>query len=147
MCDLLIYRGPHWMDDTNAYALANVWLEKRSGLTSQQIIDAKDELSIKYEARYRKGDIVEIYPEGSIIEKPSPNNKCVALRITGLSHITAKNYLKPLEDENGIIRRRRKFQILWDNLPQAMRDQLRDERFLIVTRQQAIPFIKEHVIG
>lgn len=143
MCDLLIYRGPHWMDDSNAYALAHVWIEN-NGMTAQKVIEAKQKLAIKYQARYRKGDIVEIYPEGIITEKPSLNNKCVALRITGLSHITARNYLEPLKDAQGIIRRNRKFQVLWDDLPQTMRDQLRDERFLIITKAQAISFIKEH---
>ena len=146
MCDLLIYRGPNWMDDSNAYVLAHTWLENRPGLTPEQIMDSKERLIIKYEARYRKGDIVDIYPEGTITERPVPANKCVAIRITGLSHITVRNYLEPLVDEDGIIRRKRKFQILWDDLPQAMKDQLRDERFLIVTRAQAIPFIREHVI-
>lgn len=147
MCDLLIYRGPHWMDDSNAYAKAHNRIEIRTDITPAEIMTLKDELSAKYSCRYRKGDIIEVYPEGRISERPSPNNKCVAIRITGLSHITARNYLEPLKDENGIMRRRRKFQILWDDLPQVMIDQLRDERFLIVTKAQAIPLIKEHIIG
>jgi len=146
LCDLLIYRGPNWMDDSNAYALAHTWLENRPGLTSEEIIRSKDKLILKYEARYRKGDIVDIFPEGTITEKPVPENKCVAIRITGLNHVTARNYLQPLEDANGIIRRKRKFQVLWDDLPQAMKDQLRDQRFLIITKQQAQNYIEEHTV-
>lgn len=144
MCDLLIYRGPNWLDDSNAYALAHYRIEIDSSLTSAQIMKSKDVLSLKYENRYRKGDIIDIYPEGTMTETFSPNNKCVGIRIEGLAYETAKQYLSHLEDAQGVIRRKRKFQVLWDDLPQAMKDKLRDERFLITTKAKAIPFIKEH---
>lgn len=158
MCDLLIYRGPHWMDDSNAYTTAHLRIENNLLLTSSEIIQGKEELTDHYNNRYRKGDIVEVYPEGAITEKPSLNNKCVALRITGLDYETAKKYIEPLteidnritnplQSERRRIKRRRKFQLLWDDLPQVMKDQLRDERFLIVTKQKAIPYIKEHLNG
>lgn len=144
MCDLLIYRGPNWMDDSNAYALAHWRIEHDSSLKPAQIMHSKEMLNLKYERRYRKGDIIDIYPEGTITEKPSPKNKCVGIRIIGLNYETAKQYLSHLEDAQGIIRRKRKFQILWDDMPQNMKDQLRDESFLIISKSKATPFIKEH---
>ena len=133
------------MDDPSKYDESRQWFINGS-LSTIEKARALIKLEKKYNARYQKGDIVGVYPDGTIIEKPSPNSKFVALRITGLSYENAKSYTDPLMSSGHEMARRRKMQLLWNNLPQAMQDDLKNNRYLIVTKEQAIPFLKEHIL-
>lgn len=70
MAEFLIYKGPHWMDK-----LRPAELEER----------LKDPyFAHKYEARYRPGDIVQVYLDGECIEPVSPNSKMRIVKVPGL---------------------------------------------------------------
>lgn len=77
MAEFLIYNTDHWMD--------SVPLEKREKWNSIMLA--------KYDARYRKGDIVEVYSDGRCTEKPSPNSKFVVIKVPGLSFKDAKHLM------------------------------------------------------
>lgn len=124
-----------WADDVISY------------ITPEMIISFKEKLTNKYTSRYQRGDIVSVYPTGTIIEPPSIENKCVALRIPDLSYDNAKSYDSPLYDDQLNMVRKRKYQLLWADLPQTMKDSFIDNRFLITTRSEINPYIQEHLNG
>jgi len=51
MAELLVYRGPHWMDSLTVEQITEL------GKTDKHFAE-------KYAARYRPGDIVEVRPDG-----------------------------------------------------------------------------------
>lgn len=79
MAEFLIYNTTHWMDK---------W-------TPEEVAKLDTKQMAKYNARYRKGDIVEVYPDGRCIEKPSPNSKMAIIKVPGLSFAEAKHLMEP----------------------------------------------------
>ena len=77
--------------------------------------------------RYKAGDVVAVYPDGTCTEEPSENSLMTVIRIDGLSVEDASSLLDGIyvevEDSEGKTRRdmthKRKYNISLDSLPSA----------------------------
>ena len=101
--DLLIYNMDHWMDDSNAYVKAHLRIESDTSLTPSQILKSKGVLTDKYNARYQRGDVVEVGPDGRYANQTNPKFKVVHL--PGVKNL---GYLTEAEmDGQKMVKRRR----------------------------------------
>lgn len=95
-CDLVVYAGPHWMDE--AQAADPVAFAAR--------LKNKD-FAAKYAARNRPGDVIAVYPLGHCTAKPAPASKMRIVRVKGLAYGTAKGvYDRPLMDGATLVAKR-----------------------------------------
>lgn len=86
MAELLIYNKSHWMD----------------ALTPEQVaerVQASPEFQRKYDARYQRGDVVEVREDGYWTEKHGWNKKVFSLFcVRDLSVNDAEKYIESLEE-------------------------------------------------
>ncbi len=80
--EFLVYQGPHWMDELDPLVLAER-LKNPS-------------FARKYESRYRKGDIVAAYPDGTCREPSAAGTKLCIVKFPGVPVEKAKYMLAPL---------------------------------------------------
>lgn len=122
MAELLVYNRDHWMDDNDAYTNAHLRIEQDDSLTPAQIIKSKENLTNKYNARYQRGDVVEVRPDGFWTDgtrKGFGEHAFALVVIPGLSLKDAEKYTEShesiedlgLETEKRTILKRRKYQI------------------------------------
>ena len=98
--ELLIYDTQHWMD---RIAVGDIALKIAKGKITQQ----------EYEARHRRGDIVEVRPNGYWTgEKAKGFNKKIftVLTVPAVKYKSARKYMEPYI-VNGKIIKRRKYSI------------------------------------
>jgi len=95
--DCLIYKGPHWID---------LVMEKDPSWYEHQDKRTK----MKYDCRYRPGDLVDIYPDGTLWEngkwrRDCKNPKCVFGHVEGLKYSPElkKQLLSSVEDEGSLL--------------------------------------------
>lgn len=130
--DLLLYKGPHWMN-----ALAPEQIAQR--------VAENPKFQAKYDRRYRKGDIVEVRPGGSWTGR-SEKTPFYTVTITGLSVEAAKKYMKPLYDttdpNNPVLIKRRKWRVLVANVPSAIKQELQQKGVVTVSLDKVKNYIK-----
>ena len=93
MVELLIYQGPHWMDQLNEIDLTNRMKDSN--------------FANKYNSRYRKGDIVQVFTNGTCTEPSAKETKLCIVKCSELSMEEARELDKPLEDKKIMIQRRK----------------------------------------
>ena len=115
MAEFLIYNKTHWMDlpskstpSLTGYERNHFVIDTASALSTAQKIEKKDALTLKYNGRYRAGDIVEARrddgPRGKLEEEAF-----IFLQVPSVSLKTAKGYYVPLENASGVPVRTRKY--------------------------------------
>lgn len=106
MAEFLIYQGPHWMDELRDVDLAERL--KNANFKSE------------YDARYRRGDIVQVFPNGTCIEPSASGTRLCIVKCPELSMRDAQGLDSALEDttdpEKPILLRRRKNSLDIENL-------------------------------
>ena len=95
---------------------------------------------------YKRGDIVEAFEDGKM-QTPPVGSPFVLVRVIGLTKAQANTYIYSHEDAEGNALKRRKFKIRVDDVPQTIKDQLRDNREVTVTLAQIKSFIRNKVTG
>ena len=92
---LAVYRGPHWIDELSAEALAKYIKE---GKLSQAEVDS----------RYRVGDVVEVFDAARVPPevKPAPGSKVDFVRVPGIERKDVLYYHRPLMDKDVLVKRR-----------------------------------------
>lgn len=93
---------------------------------------------------YKRGDPVVIKPDGHEWGAEERLPKFVVVRITGVTVAQVEKYLQAHEID-GVVQRRRLYRLLLDDVPLAIRNQLRDTGFVEVTFQQVRNFIQNKV--
>ena len=125
--EILIYNGPHWMDDIP---------------TTHPVYGTPE-----YLARPQRGDIWQLYDDGRCTTAPCETSKFVIIRIPGPSADSVKQYVEAHWDmqdpENPVLLKRRKFHFDWTLLPTAAKIKLRDERWMTVDKDVALAWIKD----
>ena len=95
MAEFLIYNKEHWMDVDNKYAVWHKKIEDNPIFTDEKQAGNLAKFDRKYEARYQKGDIVEVRPDGSLsVEKHFDSKMFGLLKVPGLSFEDAKKYME-----------------------------------------------------
>lgn len=81
---------------------------------------------------YKKGYVVEVFDETKPLVIP-PAPPFVFLKVTGVTKEWADKYFQPDVDitnpDAPVMVRRRLFRLLWENLPTAVQDAFRDNRY------------------
>lgn len=75
---------------------------------------------------YKRGDIVDIRPNGFAWGKEEGLPKFVVVQVSDVSVAAAKKYMDPERDTNGFMTRRRIYRVLVDSVPNAVKIALRD---------------------
>lgn len=91
---------------------------------------------------YKRGDIVVIMPDGHSWGAMEGLPNFVVVKIPGVSHTAAQKYLAGTEGQL-----RRNFHIRVDDVPNAIRQELRDTGETTVSWQQVRGFIRNKVTG
>lgn len=81
MAEFLIYKGPHWMD-----ALTQARIDRYQA-RNEHFLD-------KYNARYQRGDIVEIREDGFWANRGWGTHAFYLVKIPGLSKTVAEKYME-----------------------------------------------------
>jgi len=96
---------------------------------------------------YKRGDIVQVFPDGACTEQPSPNSNMVIIKVVGLSFEAAQKYM--LSEMDTVDPRktltRRKFRIRVDDVPVGVRNTLRDERWITLDWAQVRNFLRNKI--
>lgn len=58
---------------------------------------------------YKRGDVVQVYPDGTCTEELSPYSKMFIVKVPGMSFKDAQKYIKSEIDEKGEMLRRREY--------------------------------------
>jgi len=107
------------------------WADDVIDLIPQSVAIAfKDGLAAKYANRYQLGLIIGAYPDGTLIEAFSPENKCSPLNVSGLAVETAQNYIKS-------------HRIAFENTPQLFQDRIANQEMFSVSTSQILPYLEE----
>jgi len=77
MAELLVYNATHWMENSPTV----------------------DKTTQKYKSRYQKGNVIQVYEDGSCTEPPAPNSKFIILKVPDLS--VAEAEAKYMQEEEG----------------------------------------------
>lgn len=135
MAEFLVYKGPHWMDK----------------YTEAEVLKFDERMRAKYDARYRPGDIVQIYPDGTCKEKPHPDSKFYLVKVPDVNFSDAKYLAEPLseiikhpEDEKKhnfltgeldevVTHKRRKHQLNIELLGTAEKNELSKDRMVSIS--------------
>ncbi len=115
MAEFLIYNKTHWYDlpskstpTLTGYERNHFVIDTNSNLSTAQKIEAKDELTLKYAARYQKGDIVEARwdgrPRGKLEEEAF-----IFLQVPSIKLKDAIGYTVELENASAVMVYRRKY--------------------------------------
>ncbi len=95
MAEFLIYNKEHWMDVDNAYAVWRKKIEDNPIFTVAERARNLVKFDRKHDARYQRGDIVEIRPDGYwSIEKHFDAKMFALLKVPGLSFEDAESYME-----------------------------------------------------
>lgn len=94
---------------------------------------------------YKRGDPVVVMPDGHQWGTEERLPKFVVVRITGLSVDQARKYVLPDLDLSGSIRRKRLYRLLVDDVPNAIKTQLRNTGFVVVSFEQVRNYIENKV--
>ena len=87
----------------------------------------------EYNRRYVVGDIIQVYPNGTCTEQPSPNSRMYILKVPDLDYETVKEYMQPdINPETDELIKRRKFMIDIPSIPLNIRNQIKDDRWITV---------------
>ncbi len=108
MAEFLIYNKTHWYDlpskstpTLTGYERNHLMIDTNSNFSIAQKIKDKDVLTLKYAARYQKGDIVEARRDGGPRGKLE-EEAFIFLQVLGINLKTAKGYCILVEDVFGI---------------------------------------------
>jgi len=102
--------------------------------------------------RYRRGDVVEVFLRSEVTEPPSPNSPFVFIHVTNVPEnktfeqvkaIIMQPVLEPLVIISPAIYRRRKFRVLFSELPQFVQDILTADKELTVSWAQAKNYVRK----
>lgn len=126
MSEFLIYQGPHWMDELDP------------GDLTERLKYAV--FKAKYDSRYRPGDIVQRYEDGSCKEKTSPNSKMYIIKCPELTMEESKHMTDVLMDktdpENPIIKKRRKYRIKLEDLSLGASGELSTDKKATISKTE-----------
>lgn len=99
---------------------------------------------------YKRGDIVEVRPDGAAYGKEEGLPKFVIVKIPGLAVETALKYMAPsyvLGNPEMGIAERREWNVLVDDIPNAVKNQLLSSGEVTVTLSQVRNYIKNKFTG
>lgn len=96
MAEFLVFNKEHWMDSLTQKQI------------DEQVAKDPDHFMDKYNSRYRKGDIVEVKPDGYWFSRTGHGKECFALVIVaGMSYEDAKHYMDTYIMNDKIFRTRK----------------------------------------
>lgn len=95
---------------------------------------------------YKRGMVVEVFEDDKVLTRPM-SAPFVVVKITGVTRAQAEKYLQHETDgvdENGepVITRRRMFHLAWDDMPNAVKRALRDNRYYETTWAQIRNYVR-----
>lgn len=124
MVDFLVYNKVHWMD-------------KLSLKEVQERIAENPRFEQSYNARYRKGDIVEAGPDGHWEDSQTAGGKFIIVHCPHIPFEDAKKYMKPLttlEPDpkrigkfNEVLVKRRRYNLNLTNLTTAQKEKYQEK--------------------
>jgi len=139
MADFLVYKGGHWADSAEAISRVQLQIINKN-MSPVREARAFDLLQSKVNARFRRGELFSVHEPLS--EAPAPNSVFVVLRVNGMSVEEAQNYIGKIES-NGVVTKRLRYRIRWGDMSTSMQNQLRDNRYLVVTRTQFVNYMED----
>jgi len=97
---------------------------------------------------YKRGDVVVVMPDGNVWGKAEGLPKFVIVKVPGLPVDQARKYVESEADATGDnIITRRKFKLLVDDIPQALKNQLKAKGEVTVSWNQVKSYVKNKVTG
>lgn len=105
--------------------------------------------------QYQKGDIFDAVRTSTLgSASPSIKRKFIWVHITDVPATVVRKVKELLEqpdfdpaepEDDQVLRSRRRWRVLLDDMPANLRNRLRDDRQITVTWTKAKPFLKNHV--
>ena len=118
--EFLVYRGPHWMDETP---------------TTHPI-----RKTAEFEARERPGDIVQVYLDGTCKEKPAKDSKFYILKVPDMPLKDAQHLGEAQMDNvlsaDAVTLKRRRWNIAMLDLPLAATTSMAKDGLATITKTQ-----------
>ena len=132
MAVLLVYDKSHWME-----------LLPPEELTEKL---KNDNFKRKYDSRFRKGDVIQVY-EDDEIKEPCVNPAFAFVKVSDMTKEEALYLEEADEDnsdpENPILVSRRKYQVDLVNLPKDSKTALTDTKETTITQAILLPQLKD----